>query len=160
MLALHPPAGAVELAWWPLEEPPFFRTPHMGSAVHARQLKAAHREVTAMISVEMIGYFTDQPGSQRYPVPALGLLYPSTGNFIAVVGDLSEMGTVRRIKGAMRGASVHEVVSFNAPRWIAGVDFSDHLNLWDQGWHAVMVTDTAFNRNPHYHQPTRPAPDA
>lgn len=81
----------------------------------------------------------------------LGAFYPSEGNFIAVVGKLFDGSQVRRIKKAMRGASPLPVYSINAPRWLPGVDFSDHKNYWDAGYNAVMITDTAFYRNPFYH---------
>ena len=141
----------VDLVAYPLEEPPFFRTPHMGSSVHARSLRRQGVKVRAMLSLEMIGYFVDTPGSQRFPLGILRAFYPSEGNFIAVVGKLGQGSVVRRVKRAMRGASPLPVYSINAPRWIPGVDFSDHASYWDEGYPAVMITDTAFYRNPYYH---------
>jgi hypothetical protein len=141
----------VELVAFTLEEPPFFRTEHMGSAVHAQSLKQQGVKVRLMISLEMIGCFTDAPDSQTYPISILKAFYPSRGNFIAVVGRFGEWSAVRRVKRAMRGASSLPVRSINAPRWLPGVDFSDHLNYWDAGYEAVMITDTAFYRNPNYH---------
>ena len=141
----------VDLVAYPLEEPPFFRTPHMGSSVHARSLRRQGVQVRAMLSIEMIGYFVDTPASQRFPLGILRLFYPSEGNFIAVVGKLGQGSVVRRVKRAMRGASSLPVHSINAPRWIPGVDFSDHASYWDEGYPAVMITDTAFYRNPYYH---------
>jgi hypothetical protein len=105
-----------------------------------------------MISLEMIGYFDGQPGSQAYPAPGLSLLYPTRGNFIAVVGRIQDWAATRRVKAAMRGASGLPVHSINAPALIPGVDFSDHSSYWDEGFTAVMITDTAFYRNPNYHQ--------
>ncbi|HYE34206.1 M28 family peptidase [Methylocaldum sp.] len=144
----------VDLVAYTLEEPPFFRTEHMGSAVHARALKAEGAIVRAMLSLEMIGYFTDEEDSQSFPAPGLSLLYPTTGNFIAVVGRIGEGRLVRRIKNAMSNASSLPVHSINAPRFLAGIDFSDHLNYWEAGYPAVMITDTAFYRNPNYHTAT------
>lgn len=141
----------VELVAYALEEPPFFRTPHMGSAVHAASLRRAGAEVKAMLSLEMIGYFSDAPGSQRFPLGLLRFLYPTEGSFIAVVGKVGQGSLVRRVKRAMRGSSPLPVHSLSAPRWVPGVDFSDHVNYWDAGYAAVMITDTAFYRNPHYH---------
>ena len=141
----------VDLVAYPLEEPPFFRTPHMGSSVHARSLRRQGVKVRAMLSLEMIGYFVDTSGSQRFPLGILRAFYPSEGNFIAVVGKLGQGSVVRRVKRAMRGASPLPVYSINAPRWIPGVDFSDHASYWDEGYPAVMITDTAFYRNPYYH---------
>lgn len=153
-LADAPPAVAVELAAYTLEEPPWFGSERMGSAVHARALKAEGVALRAMFSLEMIGYFTDRPDSQSFPAPGLSLFYPSTGNFIAVVGKTGQGGLVRRIKAAMAGATPLPVHSIAAPRFLPGVALSDHANFWDQGYPAVMITDTAFFRNPHYHTRT------
>lgn len=150
-LGKEPSEGRVDLVAFSLEEPPFFRTPHMGSAQHAASLEAAGAEVRAMVSLEMIGHFEDAAGSQRYPSALLGALYPDRGDFIAVVGRLGDLRLVRAVKGALRRATPLPVVSINAPRWIPGVDFSDHHPYWDRGFPAVMVTDTAFNRNLDYH---------
>jgi hypothetical protein len=151
LLGATPPPTRVELVAYPLEEPPFYRTPHMGSAVHAASLRRQGVRVRVMMSLEMIGYFTDAPDSQKLPLAALKPFYPSRGNFIAVVGKLGQALLVRRIKRAMRRASPLGVHSINAPRWVPGVDFSDHMNYWDAGYPAVMITDTAFYRNPYYH---------
>ena len=151
LLGRTPPAAPVELVAYTLEEPPYFRTPDMGSAHHARALRERGVGVRLMISLEMIGYFSDAPGSQAFPVSALGAFYPSRGDFIAVVGSFGQMGAVRRVKGAMRAASTLPVYSINAPRAVPGVDFSDQMNYWEAGYDAVMVTDTAFYRNGNYH---------
>jgi len=134
-----------------LLEPPYFGTPSMGSAVHAKSLKDEGVPLRCMISLEMIGYFSDARGSQDYPNRLVGLLYPSTGNFIGVVGNLGGVLLVRRIKAAMASATDLPVRSLNAPRSVVGIDFSDHMNYWDNGYDAVMVTDTAFFRNANYH---------
>ena len=128
-------------------------TPGMGSWVHAAALRQAGVSVRAMVSLEMIGYFTDAPDSQLFPHPVLALVYPSRGNFITVVGRLGDVALVRRTKSAMRGATDLPVVSINAPTAIPGVDFSDHRSYWAHGYPAVMITDTAFYRNRHYHSP-------
>jgi Zn-dependent M28 family amino/carboxypeptidase len=141
----------VELVAFALEEPPYFRTRSMGSFVHADGLRRDGVRVRAMFSLEMIGYFSDERGSQSYPLPGLGLFYPSQGNFIAVVGCLGQARVVRRVKRAMREVMDVPVRSINAPRLLPGIDFSDQLNYWDAGYDAVMITDTAFYRNPHYH---------
>ncbi|HEX2236918.1 MAG TPA: M28 family peptidase, partial [Gammaproteobacteria bacterium] len=143
----------IELVAYTLEEGQHFRTQRMGSAVHAHSLKERGVPVRAMLSLEMLGYFTDVPDSQHYPHPLLKLFYPSRGNFIAVVGKLDQPLIVRRVKSAMRDASKLPVYSINAPLWVPGIDFSDHRNYWDAGYDAVMITDTAFYRNPNYHTP-------
>ncbi|HVL54948.1 MAG TPA: M28 family peptidase [Burkholderiaceae bacterium] len=157
LLALAPllmaaePAIGIDLVAFTLEEMPFFGTPYMGSAVHAAQLRRQQVPLRAMLALEMIGCFDDTPNSQRYPLRLLHALYPSAGNFIAIVGKLGQGGLVRRVKSAMRNAIDLPVRSINAPRALQGVDFSDHASYWDQGYPAVMITDTAFYRNPNYH---------
>ena len=151
LLASQPPPMRVELVAFSTEEPPYFRTTGMGSSVHAMSLRNQNVQVRAMFSLEMIGYFSDAPGSQHFPVGLLGALYPSTGNFISVVGRMSDGMLVRQVKKAMTGAAPLQVRSINAPSFIPGVDFSDQLNYWHAGYGAVMITDTAFYRNRNYH---------
>lgn len=141
----------VDLVAYTLEEPPFFRTRQMGSARHAQLLKREGAKVRAMLALEMIGRFTDLPGSQRYPSSLISPLYPDRGDFIAVVGRFGDIALVRSVKRSMRRATPLSVVSINGPRWIPGLDFSDHHPYWDAGFSAAMVTDTAFYRNADYH---------
>ncbi len=141
----------VELVAFTLEEPPFFRTNGMGSAIHADSLRKENVKVKLMISLEMIGYFSDAPNSQRFPAGILSAFYPSTGNYIAVVGRMSEGLAVRRLKSTMRATTPLPVYSISAPSIIPAIDFSDQLNYWNAGYSAVMITDTAFYRNRNYH---------
>ena len=141
----------VELVAFTLEEPPFFRTNGMGSAIHADSLRKENVRVKLMVSLEMIGYFTDAPDSQSFPAGFLRAFYPSTGNYIGVVGRTSEGLIVRQMKSTMRAASPLPVYSISAPSFIPGIDFSDQLNYWNAGYSAVMITDTAFYRNRNYH---------
>jgi len=150
LLRAAPPPMRVELAAWTLEEPPNFRTARMGSAVHAARLARMHSKVRLMISVEMIGTFSDAAGSQSYP-PLFGLFYPSTGNFAAVVGKWGQGDSVVEVADAMRAGSSLPIETLTAPSFVTGVDFSDHLNFWAHRYPAVMVGDTAFLRNPRYH---------
>lgn len=152
LLQRHPPAHPVELVAYTLEEPPYFRTPQMGSVRHARSLVEAGRPVAWMLALEMIGYFDTRPGSQAYPLPGLAWLYPDRGDFIGLVGPLGDGLATRRIKAVLAGASDLPVVSINASSLLPGVDFSDHRSYWAEGLPAWMLTDTAFYRNPHYHQ--------
>jgi hypothetical protein len=154
LLSKNPPRQAVELVAYTLEEPPFFRTENMGSAQHAQSLKQAGKNVRLMISIEMIGYFNDTPSSQRYPVDGMTLHYPDTGNFIAIVGKYSDFASMRKIKSLASGATDLPIYSINAPPFLQGIDFSDHQSYWKQGFPAVMVTDTSFYRNQHYHEAT------
>ena len=151
LLGKQAPALRVELVAFSTEEPPYFGTTGMGSSVHAVLLGKENVKVRAMLSLEMIGYFSDANGSQHFPIGILSALYPSTGNFISVVGRVSDAMLVRRVKSAMSGAAPLPVHSINAPSLIPGVDFSDQRNYWHAGYNAVMITDTAFYRNRNYH---------
>lgn len=144
----------IDLVAFTLEEPPFFRTSKMGSAVHAQHLVDNKIPYKAMICLEMIGYFTDIPKSQEYPVRALKAIYPTTGNFIAVVGRSGENNLVKEIKKNMILGSSINVESINAPKGMTGIDFSDHQNYWNHNLPAVMITNTSFFRNKNYHEPT------
>jgi len=135
------------------EEPPFFKTGSMGSSVYVRYIKERMEDIKAVVILEMIGYYTDEPNSQRYP-PFFGLFYPNKGNFITVVGNFSSRGLVRKVVSGFKKQTafpIESVVTFN---FIPGVDFSDHWSFWQEGYPAVMITDTAFYRNPNYHSST------
>jgi Zn-dependent M28 family amino/carboxypeptidase len=144
----------IDLVAFPLEEPPYFTTEFMGSAIHAHSLKENKIKVKAMVCLEMLGYFSDKPNSQEYPLSGLKAIYPSVANFIAVVGKVGENYLTGHFKKCMSAASLLPVYSINAPSSIRGLDFSDHRNYWAEGFPAVMITDTSFFRNPHYHQNT------
>ncbi|MFC3193928.1 M28 family peptidase [Marinicella sediminis] len=147
LLAADPPEMPIELVAFTLEEPPYFASQNMGSAHHAQALK---EPVRLMVSLEMIGYFSDQPDSQKYPLAVLSWLYPTTGDFIAVVDQLfsSEAQSIKQVYNQHTSLAAH---SINAPASLVGVDFSDHRNYWAQNIPAVMITDTAFYRNHYYH---------
>jgi hypothetical protein len=151
LLGRKPPRALVELVAFTLEEPPHFATSHMGSAVHAAALQSHRVPVRIMICLEMIGYFSDSRNSQEFPLPFLKLFYPTIGNFIAVVGKVDQMSTVRRAKKAMKCASPLPIYSMNAPTWVPGIGLSDHRNYWQAGYNAIMITDSAFYRNKNYH---------
>lgn len=153
LLGRQQPPLRVQLVAFSLEEPPYFRTTGMGSSVHATSLRNQNVQVRVMISLEMIGYFSDAPNSQSFPIGVLSAFYPSKGNFISVVGRLSDGLLVRKAKSAMRNATPLPVYSINAPQFVPGVDFSDQLNYWHAGYSAMMITDTAFYRNRNYHTP-------
>ena len=104
-----------------------------------------------MVCLEMIGYFSDEPNSQAFPLSLGKLLYPTTGNFISIVGNFSNIRTIRDFKAGMRAATTLPVYSINAPSFVTGVDFSDHRNYWQAGYDAIMITDSAFYRNKNYH---------
>jgi hypothetical protein len=147
----HELVHRLDLVAYSLEEPPNFQSDTMGSYVHARSLADARAEIKIMISVEMIGYFSDEPGSQTFPLPLLNLFFPDKGNFIGVVGRSFDRSLVARVKRLMRVSDALAVHSINAPALVPGVDLSDHWAFWQHGLPAVMITDTAFLRNPNYH---------
>jgi Zn-dependent M28 family amino/carboxypeptidase len=132
------------------EEPPFFQGPQMGSVVAARRSRARGERIIGMLSLETIGYYTNEPRTQQYPAP-LGLLYPSTGNFIGMVGNVRSRGLLTRVATAFRAATAFPIQSAVAPTSLPGVGWSDHWAYWQEGYPAIMLTDTAPYRYPHYH---------
>jgi Zn-dependent M28 family amino/carboxypeptidase len=144
----------VIFAAYALEEPPFFRTEKMGSYVHARALHEKKAEIELMISLEMIGYFSDKRGSQKYPLPFMELFYPDKGNYISVVSDMNSKKYLEPIKNAFLTASKIPCETLASPSFIRGLDSSDHRSFWKFGYKAVMITDTAYYRNHDYHRTT------
>ena len=134
------------------EEPPHFLQQTMGSNVYARQVANEKQNIVAMYALETIGYFSDEPGSQHYP-PLFSLFYPSAGNFIAFVGNLSSRGLVTRSLRSFRAHASFPSEGIAAPEFVPGINWSDHWSFWKQGYPAVMITDTAPYRYPHYHSP-------
>lgn len=151
LLGERPPASEVELVAYCLEEPPFFQTDEMGSAIHARSVANDKARIRGVIVLEMVGCFSDRWGSQSYPSPLLHLIYPNRGNFIGVIGRWDQGGWIQAVKAGMQGRTGLAVRSIRAPGIVPGIDLSDHRNYWPQGIPALMVTDTAFYRNPAYH---------
>ena len=137
-----------------LEEPPCYRTRHMGSYKVARLLKSKGFRLEGMISLEMLGYFNDRPGSQRFPLPLMNHVYPDKGNFIGIVGNIWSKGFTERIKEGFLKAGLIPTESLSAPFFVIGADLSDHWSFYKFGYRATMITDTAFYRNPHYHRAT------
>jgi Zn-dependent M28 family amino/carboxypeptidase len=133
------------------EEPPYFQTADMGSLVYARRLRQQNVTIKGMIAVETIGCYSDGHGSQHYP-PGIGLLYPDTGNFIAFVGNTESRALVRDSIKAFRDNTEFPSEGAAAPGALEGVGWSDHWSFWEQGWPAIMVTDTAPFRYQHYHR--------
>ena len=133
------------------EEPPYFLTDDMGSLNYARRCKARGENIIAMISLETIGYYSDEPGSQMYPLTLLGWFYPTEGNFIGIVGNLPSRKLTRQIVGSFRRHAQFPSQGAALPGNIPGVGWSDHWAFWQMGYPAVMVTDTAPFRYPHYH---------
>ena len=132
------------------EEPPFFQGPQMGSVVSARRSRVRGERIVGMLSLETIGYYTDAANTQEYPAP-LNLLYPSTGNFIGMVSNVRSRQLLTRVATAFRAATRFPIQSAVAPASLPGVGWSDHWAYWQEGYPAVMLTDTAPYRYPHYH---------
>ncbi|MEW8016271.1 MAG: M28 family peptidase [Candidatus Thiodiazotropha endolucinida] len=135
------------------EEPPFFYSKEMGSQVYAARSREREERIVAMLSLETIGYYSDMPGSQRYPAP-FNLFYPDSANFIGFVGNLSSRKLVRRSIDTFRRTTAFPSEGVAAPGWITGIGWSDHLSFWQAGYDAIMVTDTALFRYAHYHSST------
>ena len=133
------------------EEPPYFQTEQMGSLVYARRCRQRKEKITAMLTPETLGYYSDKPNSQKYP-PPLNLLYPSTGDFIGFVGNTGSAELVRQVVAAFRQNEAFPSEGGAPPDVIRGVGFSDHWSFWQEGYPALMVTDTAMFRYPHYHE--------
>lgn len=150
LLADNPPTGLRLVAFCP-EEPPAYRTRKMGSYAYAKELKEHGVKLKGMICLEMIGYFTDLPGSQSYPLPLMNTIYPDAGNFIAIVGNIRSVRWTRQVKKKFMQGTDLPFETLNAPAIIVGIDFSDHWSFNKFGYPAIMVTDTAFYRNKHYH---------
>ena len=132
------------------EEPPYFQTNLMGSLVYARQLKHDRVAVSAMLSLEMLGYYSDTPYSQKYPA-SLSLFYPSRGDFIGFVGNSQSGDLVHRTVRRFRETTPFPSEGLAAPAEWPGVGWSDHWSFWQTDYPAIMITDTALFRNPFYH---------
>jgi hypothetical protein len=132
------------------EEPPYFQTESMGSLVYARRLRQEGVSVAAMISLETIGFYSDAPGSQKYP-PVLGFFYPSRGDFIGFVGNPESRDLVRQSVRKFRESASFPSEGVAAPADWPGVGWSDHWSFWQENYPAIMITDTAPFRYPHYH---------
>jgi hypothetical protein len=146
----------IDFVAYTLEEGQFHKHPfarHYGSYIHAKSLAQAGISVRAMISLEMIGYFSDRPNSQKYPLFFLRWFYPDKGNFISVVGKWGQGSLVKKVKKSLAASSQVPVESLTAMSLLPGVSFSDHQSYWKFGYPAVMITDTAFYRNKNYHKP-------
>jgi hypothetical protein len=133
------------------EEPPYFLSDEMGSSIYARRCKERGDRISAMISLETIGYFSDAPGSQTYPSPGLGIFYPKVGNFIGFVSNVRSRALLRRVVGLFRKHAKIPSEGAALPAFIPGVSWSDQRSFWRYGYPGVMVTDTAPFRYPYYH---------
>jgi len=135
------------------EEPPFFRSRAMGSAVYARAARTRGDNIKLMLSLEMLGYFSRAPRSQRYP-PLLRFFYPDRGDFIGFVSNWRSRLALVKVHEAFRSQCAFPSERLASPAIVPGVSWSDQRSFWRMGYRALMVTDTAFYRNPHYHRAT------
>lgn len=142
----------VRLVLFVNEEPPYFQTNEMGSLVYARQLRRDHIPVSAMISIEMIGFYSDLQDSQKYPA-LLGLFYPRRGNFVGFVGNPESRDLVRRSIRTFRESTRFPSEGVVAPASWPGIGWSDQWSFWQEQYPAIMITDTALFRYPYYHTP-------
>jgi len=142
----------IDFVAYTLEEPPFFRTEQMGSAIHANYLFENNISVKGMICLEMIGYYDDKPNTQDYPVAGMNLIYGNKGDFITVVQHKNSGEFSEELNELLKSQKLISTKSFKGNSLVPGVDFSDHLNYWNLDFDAVMITNTAFYRNKNYHQ--------
>lgn len=153
-LARRRPNRTVRFVAFVNEEPFHFQTSAMGSHVYARSCHERGDKIVAMLSLETIGCYADEPGTQHFPVPGLGAIYPVTGNFVAFVGNLSSARLVRQVVASFRQHARFPSEGAVLPSVVPGVAWSDHWSFWQFGYPALMVTDTAPFRYAHYHQAT------
>lgn len=149
----RPARTRVRLALFVNEEPPYFHTTDMGSYRYAQMLAERAEPVAAMISLETIGYFSDTPGSQKYPGP-FGAVLPNRADFVAFVGTPGSRALVRDAIASFRRHTAFPSIGGVAPGFVPGIDWSDHWGFAQHGFQAIMITDTAIFRYPHYHRPT------
>lgn len=144
------PARTVRFVAFPNEEPPFFQTGQMGSRVYAAAARARGDRIVAMLSLETLGYYSDEPGSQSYP-EVLGEGLTDTGNFIGLVSNLESADLLARAHRAFAARSTFPIESAAAPDGLPGVGWSDQWSFWQAGYPGIMITDTAPFRYPWYH---------
>ena len=150
---LRPAHTRLRLVLFVNEEPPYFQTGDMGSYRYAGLLAGRGEPAAAMISLETIGYFSDAPGSQQYP-PPFGAVFPNRGNFVAFVGMTGSRPLVHEAMASFRRHTSFPSIGGVAPGFIPGIDWSDHWSFAQHGFQAMMITDTAIFRYPHYHRRT------
>jgi Zn-dependent M28 family amino/carboxypeptidase len=154
IMADSKPDRTLKLVFFVLEEPPVFGTKNMGSRIFARRAREKNMDIRAMISLEMVGYFNDRKGKQGFPLPLMSLFYSNTPDFIGVVGNLKSKALVKQVKKGLKAGCSVPVETLIAPSVVPGISLSDHASFWKEGYPAVMITDSAFYRNPNYHRST------
>ena len=152
LFAKAPQARTVRFVLFPNEEPPWFATSDMGSRHYAAEARARNDQIVAMLSIESIGYYDTEAGTQRYPFP-LNYAYPDVGDFIGFVSNLKSRGLLHHAISAFRAHTRFPTQGAAAPAWVPGVWWSDHWSFWKERYPAIMISDTAPYRNPFYHTP-------
>ena len=156
LIAHHKPEldYGIDFIAYSLEEPPFYGTADMGSYVHAQSIRENKENIIGMICFDMIGYFSDKPNSQRFPNEALAALYPTTGNFILVIGKHQYRGFTETFHQNMNACNEMDVQKIIFPDDNELATLSDHRNYWMLEMNALMINNSAFLRNPNYHEKT------
>lgn len=157
MLAQDQFQYTLRMIFFACEEMPYFHQQEMGSQVHSHYCKKQNEQLVGMFSLEMLGYYTSGPGSQKLPpgIPKwLHWIFPREGNFLAAVANPRSINLLWQFRRGFKRGSSFPLFTVPLPETIREIRLSDHSNFWDQGFPALMLTDTSFLRNPHYHQPT------
>lgn len=157
--ASKPPPYPIQLVAFDLEECLLFEGEEYclsGSSAYASYLYNKKQPLRLMLSLEMLGYCDRSENSQQYPADFLKYFYPNQGDFIALVGNLKTLPDLIRLDRTIRnsGTPCRCLPTPNNGNLISATRWSDHSPFWDKGYRAIMVTDTAFLRNPHYHKPS------
>jgi Zn-dependent M28 family amino/carboxypeptidase len=143
----------VRLVSFTTEEDPWFGTDDMGSRHYARRCRELGEDVRAMLSLDSIGYYRQEPGTQHLPFP-FSALYPDRGNFLAFIGSLASRAAVIDATRGFHKGSGFPIQAGLAPEWVEGVTWSDHASFWRFGYPGVQVTDTGGFRSPHHTLPS------
>jgi Zn-dependent M28 family amino/carboxypeptidase len=145
------PQRTIKFVAFTNEERPFFKRKTMGSRVYTKAAKERNEKIKGALILEMIGYYSNKPKSQYHP-PGFNFFYPNKGNFIGIVGNTGSKGLLKKTVASFRRKSKFPIEWIIAPGIVVGVDFSDNWSFWKEGYPALMITDTSFYRNPHYHK--------
>lgn len=147
----HPQSQTIRFVAFANEEPPFFKTQHMGSYAYASHLTGQNKTVTSMVALDGLGFYSNEPGSQSYPVPGIGFFYPKTANFIGFVTRFKDTALLRKTSKAFRKQATIPSEAAALPAFVPGASWSDHWSFWQHNIPALLVTDTLPFRDPAYH---------
>lgn len=149
------PRATIRFVAFPCEEPPHFHGDEMGSQVYARSCRERNEPIVGMLCLEMVGFYSKAAGSQQLPatIPRIFRpLFPRRGDFLAAVGNLRSWRLAWQFRRGFKKAISFPLFSIVLPELVREIRLSDNSSFWDQGYPALMLTDTSFLRNPHYHQ--------